>query len=732
MQTLVSEQFPWRYPWNHYWLALIAAISLAFVSDVVRDLRRTKRGLTRLQRAEKQLIATRAELRERLALLQANESKLLAEVAGRERAEQRAGGNESFLRAIFEASPDPIGISSMPEGKLIDLNSAYAAILGIRREEAIGKKTADINGVVDERDFEEYARRLMADGSVSNLAMDLRGIDGKRRPYLVSAVLAHLNGQPCSVAIARDISGMREAGELLRTLAQASPDPMVLTSYPEGRVIYCNRQYEALVGLQQDQIAGRLVSELNLWLNEEQRREYGRLLNAENEAHNFQASLRSSGGAIIPCLLSGSKVEINGQKCVLTVSRDITGIKQTEHELVRTREELKAQVEALKASEARLHQEAREREAAEQRLRRSEATFRKVFDSSIDIIGINSLRDGRYIAANRSLAEFAGLPLEEVLGRSALDLDMWEDAPRAQEYFRLLKRDGSVHGFEANLKRWDGTLVPHITSAVVAEVEGERCIVAIAHDITGLKRAEAELLVAREELSRQVEALRESERRVQQSETVLRKIFDASPEATALIRFSDGKHLAVNEACKEILNYTPEDLSQVSNWELKLWADENERQEYRRRMQKEGRVRDFEGVLLTKDGRRLVGQVSAESVEIDGEKCIVAMIADITERKRAETELLAAREELSRQVEALRESQRRAQESETILRKIFEASPNSTLLIRIRDGKHLAINQASSRIFGYSVEEFEQHSNQSFNLWVKKEEWREYLRRPAH
>jgi membrane protein implicated in regulation of membrane protease activity len=96
MQTLVSEQFPWRYPWNHYWLALIAAISLAFVSDVVRDLRRTKRGLTRLQRAEKQLIATRAELRERLALLQANESKLLAEVAGRERAEQRAGGTNHF------------------------------------------------------------------------------------------------------------------------------------------------------------------------------------------------------------------------------------------------------------------------------------------------------------------------------------------------------------------------------------------------------------------------------------------------------------------------------------------------------------------------------------------------------------------------------------------------------------------------------------------------------------
>lgn len=645
MQTLVSEQFPARYLWNHYWLALIAAISLAFVSGVVRDLRRTKRGMARLRRAEKQLIATRAELRERLVLLQANEGKLLAEVAGRERAEQRAGGNESFLRAVFEASPDPIGISSMPDGKLIDLNPAYAAILGVKREEAIGKKTTGINGAVDERDFEEYARRLMTDGSVSNLAMDLRGLDGQQRPYLVSAVLAEVNGQACAVAVARDISGVREAEELLRTLAQASPDPKALTSYPEGRMIYCNRQYEALVGLRQDQIAGRMMSELNVWVNEEQRRQYGRLLHAENEVHNFQANLRSSDGSILPCLLSGTKVEINGQTCVLTVSRDISEIKQTEHELVMAREELKAQVEALKASEARLCQEAREREAAEQRLRKSEAMFRKVFDSSIDIIGINSLRDGRYVAANRSLAEFAGLRLEEVLGRSALDLNMWEDAARAREYFRLLKREESVHGFEANLRRWDGTPVPHITSAVVTEVDGEPCIVAIAHDITGLKRAETELLAAREELSRQVEALRDSERRVQQSESILRKIFDASPNSTSLIRIRDGKHLAVNQASSRIFGYSLEEFDQQTNQSLNFWVKKEEWREYLRRLRNEGGVRNMEAQLRAKDGHTLIGQLSAEVVDVSGEKCIVAITADITGGKLIETELVAAREE---------------------------------------------------------------------------------------
>lgn len=727
MQGLTSEQYPWRYPWNHYWFALVLVISIAFVSDVMRDLRRTRRGLARLQRAEKQLIATRAELRERVEMLQANESKLLAEMAGRQRAERRAGGNESFLQAIFEASPDPIGISSMPEGKLIDLNPAYAAILGVKREEAIGRKMTDINGVVDERDFKEYARRIMADGSVNNMAMDLTGLDGKQRPYLVSAVLAHLNGQPCAVAIARDISGVREAGELLQKLALASPDPMALTSFPEARMIYCNRRYEELVGMRQSQIVGQTVAELNVWTNKEKEQEYGHRLTAEGQVRNFEGDLRSTDGTVRRCLLSGVKLEINGQTCVLTVSRDISEIEQTRRELVMAREALKAQVEALKTSEGRLYQEARDRETAEQRLQKSEAMLRQVFDSSIDIIGINSLRDGRYIAANRSLAAFAGLRLKELLGRSALDLNQWEDRERANEYLRLLKRDGSVHAFEANLRRWDGTLVPHIASAVVAQIEGEPCVVAIAHDISVLKRTETELLVAREELSRQVEALRESERRVQQSETVLRKIFDASPEATALIRLSDGKHLAVNQACSEILGYTLEELERIANQDLKLWATEEGWQEYIRRVHEEGRVRNMESALLTKDGRAVMSQISSELVEIDGQKCVVAMVADITERKRAESELWTAREELSRQVEALRESQRRAQQSEMILRKIFDASPNSTALIRLKDGKHLAVNEATTRMFGYSAEEFSKTANQDLGLWVDDADRLKYL-----
>ena len=181
----------------------------------------------------------------------------------------------------------------------------------------------------------------MSDGAVTNMPMELRGMRAESaHPYLISAALADMNGQACAITIARDISGVREAEDLLQQVAEASPDPIVVTAYPEGRMIYCNRKYEELVGRPQDQLVGRFVSELHLWANSDEERRELRPAAAgpEIEVHNFQADLRSSDGKVRPCLLAGIKFEINGHLCVLTVSRDIGDIKQTERELIAARE----------------------------------------------------------------------------------------------------------------------------------------------------------------------------------------------------------------------------------------------------------------------------------------------------------------------------------------------------------------------------------------------------------
>ena len=108
---------------------------------------------------------------------------------------------------------------------------------------------------------------------------------------------------------------------------------------------------------------------------------------------------------------------------------------------------------------------------------------------------------------------------------------------------------------------------------------------------------------------------------------------------------SDGKHLAVNQACTRVFGYTRDELSQLSVLELNLWVNDEDRREYLKRLHQDGRVRNMEALVLTKDGHQLVGQLSAERVEIGEVKCVVALITDITGRKRVEAELVAAREE---------------------------------------------------------------------------------------
>ena len=216
------------------------------------------------------------------------------------------------------------------------------------------------------------------------------------------------------------------------------------------------------MGMPREALVGRTIFEINMWVHPEQHREYVRLIRTRGTVKNLEAELHGKDGITGSWLLSGTKLEIQGKAYILTTSRDISPIKRAERELMGAREELKAQVEALRASEERLRKAAHGREEVEHRLRQSEAMFRKVFDTSIDIIGINSVIDGRFIAVNRSHLEFTGLDAKDVLGRSALDLDMWEDRAVAREYLKLLRRDGSVHGFEANLRRWDGTVVPLI------------------------------------------------------------------------------------------------------------------------------------------------------------------------------------------------------------------------------------------------------------------------------
>lgn len=95
-----------------------------------------------------------------------------------------------------------------------------------------------------------------------------------------------------------------------------------------------------------------------------------------------------------------------------------------------------------------------------------------------------------------------------------------------------------------------------------------------------------------------------------------------------------------NEALGRIVGYTPEELLALPSWMVLI--DPDHREEAAARGEPDAGGVAFETVALHRDGHRVNVEVGLKPVEIEGRPLALAIIRDITERKRADAELAAA------------------------------------------------------------------------------------------
>ena len=161
-------------------------------------------------------------------------------------------------------------------------------------------------------------------------------------------------------------------------------------------------------------------------------------------------------------------------------------------------------------------------------LQKSDARFRTFFEYAPDAIYISDV-NGIFIDGNRSAEQLTGYSREELIGRNYFDLDLLspEQFPRALE---LLERNiaGNPTGpDEFDLQCRDGSLKTIEICTYPLYIEGERCVLGVAHDVTGRKRAEAALNKARESLEVKV---RERTQDLEEANTALRVLLKSRDE----------------------------------------------------------------------------------------------------------------------------------------------------------------------------------------------------------
>ena len=129
----------------------------------------------------------------------------------------------------------------------------------------------------------------------------------------------------------------------------------------------------------------------------------------------------------------------------------------------------------------------------------------------------------------------------------------------------------------------------------------------------------------------------------------LEKLFRSSQNPITVSRLEDGRYIEVNDAYLELFDVARNQVIGHTALELGVWGDPGDRDRFVQLMRERGVTRDFVTRMLKRSGEVIEAQLAAEVIELDGERCLLVSLADVTGRHEAErrAEQLATRDALT-------------------------------------------------------------------------------------
>lgn len=301
------------------------------------------------------------------------------------------------------------------------------------------------------------------------------------------------------------------------------------------------------------------------------------------------------------------------------------------------------------------------------RLKESEDKYATVFHASPDVMVLTRLSDGAILDVNPGFARIFGYLPEEILGKSMLDLNIWTDPADRAGVVQTLAEGGSVNMREFKGRHKDGHLMTVLFSASLFNWRGEMCMCSFVHDITARKEMEEALRQEKERNKALLDANPDTLFRLSRTGTYL-DFYSHDRGRTGKAQEFIGKNLA------DVLPPDVAELSQQAVLET-LRSGQMQRIEYH--LDRNNKSRDFEARLA-----------------VSGPDEVLAVVRDITERKKSEERLTQAEERYRRLVEQV----------ESII----------YLNAKDDDNTNLYISPQVEKIFGYSMEEWKT----TRNLWL--------------
>lgn len=141
----------------------------------------------------------------------------LRDVSASKKAESQIRESEERFSKAFNAAAHPMSITTLKDGRYVDINAAGLAASGLALDQVIGRTVRDLGFYNDAESYKKIRKLLATEGRFTNLETTLKGPRGPRT-YLLSGALVDLHGESCLLTSAVDITERKQAEDHVQFL----------------------------------------------------------------------------------------------------------------------------------------------------------------------------------------------------------------------------------------------------------------------------------------------------------------------------------------------------------------------------------------------------------------------------------------------------------------------------------------------------------------------------------
>ncbi len=269
---------------------------------------------------------------------------IIRDISERKKAEEALKDSEKLYRSVIDNIRDTF-YRADTNGKLIMVSPSGTTLLGYDSvEEMIGLDIAK-SIYVNPGDRKNILSAIAERGFVTDFEVRLKRRDGtpvevstsSHKYFDENGILLGIEG------ILRDISKRKNTEKALRSSEERfskafhlNPAPAIISTIEDGRYVDVNNGFLLMLGYSRDEMIGRTASELNVWVNFDDRNKMARKLAEQGSLRGELLHLQTKNGDLRSVLVSTEIITLNDNKFILSIFDDITDRRRIENHLRQT------------------------------------------------------------------------------------------------------------------------------------------------------------------------------------------------------------------------------------------------------------------------------------------------------------------------------------------------------------------------------------------------------------